>query len=274
VAGGRNSKGTTDRPQSSERAEHRHNLPGRIDPEHPRAKPVNHRVTLDGTAETELHGLAEDLRNAGHTFTLAKVSTSLVYRSALGYELLMRVLYGRHYAERMGAVAGQVPDGASVLELCCGPGTLYRRYLRRSAGGYIGVDVNERFVEGLQRRGVDARRIDLADANQPLPAADVAIMQASLYHFLPDAAAILDRMLATARDRVIVSEPVRNLATSDLPGVALLGRRAADPGVGGHAERFTETTLDALMARYRERTLSAFSIPGGREKVYVLSAED
>jgi hypothetical protein len=79
-------------------------------------------------------------------------------------------------------------------------------------------------------------------------------------------------MLVAARDRVIISEPVRNLATSDLPGVALLGRRAADPGVGAHAERFTEETLDAMMARYRELTLADFLIPGGREKVYVLAA--
>jgi SAM-dependent methyltransferase len=203
-----------------------------------------------------------------------RVQTSLIYRSARGYELLMRVLYGRHYAARIRAVADQVPAGASVLELCCGPGTLYLRHLRARAGKYVGLDVNERFVRDLRRRGIDARQMDLADGREPLPAADVAIMQASLYHFLPDAGAIVDRMLAAARDRVIVSEPVRNLATSDLPVVALLGRRAADPGVGGHADRFTEATLDELMARYRERTLAAFPIPGGREKVYVLSAEE
>lgn len=202
------------------------------------------------------------------------MQTSLIYRSARGYELLMRLLYGRHYAARIRAVADQVPAGASVLELCCGPGTLYLRHLRGRAGNYVGLDVNERFVGALKRRGIDARQMDLADAREPLPAADVAIMQASLYHFLPDAATIVDRMLAAARDRVIVSEPVRNLATSELPVVALLGRRAADPGVGGHAERFTEATLDELMARYRERTLAAFPIPGGREKVYVLSAEE
>jgi SAM-dependent methyltransferase len=202
------------------------------------------------------------------------VSTSLIYRSAAGYELLMRALYGRYYAARMRAVAEQVPAGASVLELCCGPGTLYRRHLKDRAGGYIGVDANERFVGALRRRGVDARHMDLANPGEALPEADVAIMQASLYHFLPDAAAIVDRMLAAARARVIVSEPVRNLATSSLPGVALLGRRAADPGVGAHAERFTEATLDALMARYRERTRDAFLIPGGREKVYVLSGDE
>jgi SAM-dependent methyltransferase len=199
-------------------------------------------------------------------------STSLIYRSAAGYELLMRALYGRHYAARMQAVAEQVPDGASVLELCCGPGTLYLRHLRGRTSGYVGVDVNARFVERLRRRGVDARRVDLATDEDPLPAADAVILQASLYHFLPDPERILDRMLAAARDRVIVSEPVRNLASSDVALIARLGRRATDPGVGRHAERFTVQTLEDLMARYRERIQKSFPIPGGRELVYVLRA--
>jgi SAM-dependent methyltransferase len=196
---------------------------------------------------------------------------SLVYRSAAGYELLMRVLYGRHYAARMRAVADQVPDAASVLECCCGPGTLYLRHLRGRTSDYVGIDVNERFVARLRRRGVDARRLDLAAEQVELPHADVVILQASLYHFLPDAARILDRMVAAAGERVIVSEPVRNLAASRVPLIARLGARATDPGVGEHAQRFTEESLAALMAHYRERVLKAFPIPGGREMVYVLA---
>jgi SAM-dependent methyltransferase len=209
---------------------------------------------------------------AGANYTAARVSTSLIYRSARGYELLMRALYGRHYGARLSAVADQVPAGASVLELCCGPGTLYERHLRARAGSYIGLDVNDGFVDALKRKGIDARVADLADGAASLPAADVAIMQASLYHFLPDAAGVVDRMLGAARERVVISEPIRNLATSAIPGVARIGRQAANPGVGGHAERFTEATLDELMSRYRERVISAFTIPGGREKVYVLAA--
>ena len=200
------------------------------------------------------------------------MSTSLVYRSALGYEALMRVLYGRHYSDRMRAVAEQVPDGASVLELCCGPGTMYVRHLRERTSGYVGIDVNAGYVDRLRRRGIDARRLDLATGEESLPGADVVILQASLYHFLPRPERIIDRMLAAAGDRVIVSEPVRNLASSEVPVIARLGRRAADPGVGGHAQRFTEATLEALMARYRERVVRSFPIPGGREWVYVLSA--
>ena len=199
------------------------------------------------------------------------MSTSLVYRSAAGYELLMRVLYGRHYSDRMRAIADEVPAGSSVLELCCGPGTLYRRHLSTRARSYVGLDVNPGFVQSLRGRGLDARQVDLGSDAQPLPAADVVIMQASLYQFLPAPEAILDRMVAAARQRVIVSEPIRNLASSRIPLVGVLGRRAADPGVGGAAGRFTEDSLDQLMERYRELAISSFLIPGGREKVYVLA---
>jgi SAM-dependent methyltransferase len=201
------------------------------------------------------------------------LSPSLVYRSSLGYELLMRALYGRHYAERMAAVAAQVPPGSSVLELCCGPGTLYRRHLKDRTRAYTGLDVNQRFVAQLQRRGLDARQVDLASGDHPLPPADAVIMQASLYHFLPDAGRLIDRMLEAAHERVIISEPIRNLATSGLPLIGRLGRAGADPGVGSHAQRFTEETLDGLLSGYRERIVAAFKIPGDREKVYVLAAQ-
>ena len=201
------------------------------------------------------------------------MTTSVVYRSALAYELLMHALYGRHYDDRLGAVAASIPPGSSVLELCCGPGTLYERHLRHRTSHYIGVDANERFLARLRRRGVDARRIELSIPATPLPHADVVLMQASLYHFLPRAEEIVDRMLGAARDRVVVSEPIRNLASSRLPLIGRIGRRAADPGTGGegHGQRFTQSSLDALMSRYS--VIEAFTIPGGREKVYVLSAQ-
>jgi SAM-dependent methyltransferase len=195
---------------------------------------------------------------------------SLIYSNASVYQLVMRGLYGRHHRERLRAVAEQVPAGASVLELCCGPGSLYLRHLRARVGSYVGLDANPGFVAGLQARGVDARLIDLIDGTQLLPRADVAIMQASLYHFLPDADAIVQRMLGVAERCVIISEPVRNLSSSTLPLIGTIARRATDPGVGDPADRFTETTLDQLMAAYDVR--AAFLAPGGRDKVYVLGA--
>src|SRR3981081_1599602 len=127
------------------------------------------------------------------------MSPSPIYRSAAGYELLMRVLYGRHYAARLRVAAARVRSGASVLELCPGPGALYERHLRGRAGAYTGLDVNHRFVARLQRLGAGGPLLALNDA-QARPGADVVIMQASLYHFLPGAQAVVDRMLAAARE--------------------------------------------------------------------------
>jgi methyltransferase family protein len=197
------------------------------------------------------------------------MSTSLVYRSALGYQLLMRVLYGRHYAHRLRAVAEHVPAGASVLELCPGPGALYARHLRQRAGTYTAIDMNPRFVARLRKLGARAVVLDLS-APAVLPEADVVIMQASLYHFLPDAGAIVDRMVGAARLRAIVAEPIRNLASSAMPMLAAFSRRTTDPGGGGHQQRFDEASLDELMARYAALTVAAFRIHGGREKVFVL----
>lgn len=181
----------------------------------------------------------------------------------------MRVLYGRYYAARDVAVAAQIPDGASVLELCCGPARLYLRELRGRVGSYVGLDESARFVDRLRRFGVDARRADVATA--ALPIADVVVMQASLYHFLPDADAIVQRMRAAATTRVIVSEPVRNLASSRLAAVARLGAGGAATAGGAQAQRFDADSLAALMGRFGDAVLAHEPIPGGREHVYVLS---
>jgi hypothetical protein len=193
---------------------------------------------------------------------------SLVYRSAWGYGLAMRVLYGRYYAARDAAVAAHVPDGASVLELCCGPARLYLRELRGRIGPYVALDASATFVERLRRRGVDARLADVATA--PLPVADVVVMQASLYQFLPDAEIMLRRMRVAARSSVIVAEPVRNLASSPFGAVARLGAGGAATAQGAQSQRFDAGSLRALMAGFGEAVVFHAPAPGGREHVYVL----
>ena len=181
----------------------------------------------------------------------------------------MRVLYGRYYAARDAAVAAHVPTGASVLELCCGPARLYLRELRGRIGSYVALDANPRFVERLRRRGVDVRQADVAIADLPL--ADVVVMQASLYQFLPEAEAMVRRMRAAARGSVVVSEPVRNLASSRLGVLARLAARGAATAHGAQAQRFDAVSLEALMARFGGAVLFHEPAPGGREHVYVLS---
>ena len=181
----------------------------------------------------------------------------------------MRVLYGRYYAARDAAVAAHVPDGANVLELCCGPARLYLHELRGRVGGYVALDVSERFVARLRALGVDARCADVASAE--LPVADV-VDHAGEPLSVPAAGRGRDRrMRDAARFSVIVAEPVRNLASSPLGLVARLAAGAAATQQGAHAQRFDAASLQALMQRFGDAVVAHEPIPGGREHLYVLS---
>jgi SAM-dependent methyltransferase len=196
------------------------------------------------------------------------LALGLVYRSPLLYELVMLGLYGRHYPARYRALAQLIAPGSSVVELCCGPGFLYERQLRQKRVDYLGLDFNPRFIARIASLGGRGEVRDL-HAEQPLPQADIVLMQASLYHFLPDAAPILERMRAAAQSRLIIAEPIRNLSNSRVPVVAALAARQTNAGSGAQVHRFTESSLDALLQSIGMQATQSFLIPGGREKVYV-----
>ena len=200
------------------------------------------------------------------------VATSLIYRSASAYELAMLLLYGRHYASRYRAIAELIPDGSSVLDVCCGPAFLYHRYLRSKNVQYTGLDINANFIARLIRRGGSGQVFDLR-SDEPLPSADYVIMQASLYHFLPDATPVLDRMIRAARKQVIVAEPIRNLSDSNSKLLAALGHLFTNPGTSEHRLRFTEHTLAEFFGAYAAQVVQSFRIAGDREKVYVLRGQ-
>jgi SAM-dependent methyltransferase len=193
---------------------------------------------------------------------------SLVYSHPVVYELAMLALYGRHYRNRYRAVAELIPPGSSVLDLCCGPAVLYHRYLRGKSVAYTGWDIQPAFIAGLAGSGARGKVGDLRH-REPFPPADYVVMQASLYHFLPDARGVVDRMFKAARRQVIIAEPVRNLAASGWRWLAWLARKGSSTAAGEHGLRFTVQTLDELLAPYRGRLVQAFLIPGGREKVYL-----
>jgi hypothetical protein len=99
---------------------------------------------------------------------------------------------------------------------------------------------------------------------------DYVVMQGSLYHFLPDAGSVVERMLRAAGRYAIVAEPIRNWTTSRGRVLAWLARELRAVRGEAAASRFTEPALDALFATYRDRVVHCGLIAGGREKVYVL----
>jgi trans-aconitate methyltransferase len=164
------------------------------------------------------------------------MAASVIYNSAAVYRFVMRVLYGRHYRDRYAAVASMVDSSGSVTDVCCGDCAL-AGYVPSSVR-YTGVDLSDAFVRSAQARSISARRLDVV--RDLLPVADCVVMMGSLYQFIPEHAAMVRHMLAAARSRVIILEPVRSLATSRFRLVRLLAAHAADAGTGPIAHRFTE----------------------------------
>ena len=176
--------------------------------------------------------------------------------------------YGRRYGERYRAIADLIPAGASVLDVCCGPGILYQRYLREKPVSYTGLDINEKFVRNVIGHGAQGRVHDLC-SDDALPEADYVVMQASLYHFLPDAGPIVSRMLAAARSALIIAEPIRNLSNSRLRPVSWFASTMTNPGNGTPPQRFTEETLADLFSRLELQETQTFLVSGGRERLYI-----
>src|SRR5260370_37037515 len=110
------------------------------------------------------------------------MTNSVIYRSAVIYETTMRMLYGRGYSDRHRALAGMIPVGSSVLDVCCGPATLFSRHLRAKGVRYTGLDINQSFVEQVSSNGGEGIRWNL-ELNHPLPRAQDVILQASTLLF-------------------------------------------------------------------------------------------
>jgi SAM-dependent methyltransferase len=202
------------------------------------------------------------------------MKTSVIYRSPFLYEALIFARYQRAYFERSRVVAKLIPEESSVVDLCCGPATLYQHHLRRKNITYTGLDINPRFIERLSSWGATGIRWDIAES-EPFPQADYLIMQGSLYHFLPNPLPIVDRMLVAARRQVIITEPIRNLTDSKFPMVAWLARKMTNPGTGDQPSRFTEALLDTFFEPYRKsgHVQVSYRVAGNREKLYVLNAK-
>lgn len=186
---------------------------------------------------------------------------SPVYWHPYLYHVAMRLLYGRHYRARYAEIARRIKAGASVVDLCCGDCRLYTQELAGRAGSYLGLDFNAGFVHRARKRGIPVALWDCR--HDPIPAADVVVLQGSLYQFMPDQAGMIERMIKAARQAVIVTEPIRNLSTSPNPLVAWVARRAGNPGSHPAPARFSESNLRDLFNRFPLR--ECVVLAGGRE---------
>ena len=179
---------------------------------------------------------------------LSLLNKSPIYWTGIGYEWVMRALYGRGFRSLYADVAARIPPGASVVDVCAGPATLWHECLRERGVEYLALDFNGHFVMSARRRGARARFFDLA--RDPVPPADYVVLGSSLYHFRGREDELLEQLRAAARSAVIVSEPIQNLSTTGPRWLRGLAARLSDPGTGDFRERFDLAAFEAFAKRH------------------------
>ena len=174
---------------------------------------------------------------------------SFVYRNIFIYRLIMNLLYLGRYKRRFDPVVDEVrqlPKGSRVLELCFGD--IYLAEFCRKAGyKWTGLDINPNFVRTAQRMGFEAREADLK-TEYDLPRVEVCIMMGSLYHFYPDTANIIAKMLKAA-SLVLISEPVSNFS-SNTGIIGFIAKRTANAGKGHELFRYNKHSFLAMLDQH------------------------
>jgi len=130
----------------------------------------------------------------------------------------------------------------SVVDLCCGD-CYFKKFIPNNT--YIGIDFNKTFIKWAHKKGINAEQKDVLTEN--LPSADCVLMLASLYHFLPkNQDAILQKMISSAKKKVIISEPVHNLHSSSKS----VANFFSNPGGAYTGQRFSANQLISLYKKF------------------------
>ena len=186
----------------------------------------------------------------------------MIYDSPLVYQLIMRLLYGSGFQDRYRAVLEEIPDGAEVLDLCCGDCHIYTHYLKQKNVRYSGLDMSPGFERSASKHGISFRVCDLSKAE--IPAADYILMMGSLYQFYDRAPEMIQKLLKQARKKLIIAEPIVNLSQSTNPVLAKLAQRLT------HSQkRFDENSLQALLHPHQAIITKTKKIANGREMLVV-----
>ena len=196
--------------------------------------------------------------------------TSPIYWSPFVYRAAMRALYGAQLEERYRVVDRLIPDGARVVELCCGCGYLYERYLKKRGVDYFGIDLLPAMMSRLRKMGARVEKGDVASA--ALPSSDFAIMLGSLYHFHPEEARILRRMAASGTG--ILLEPISNLSQSSNPLIRLLARSASFIGGTSSDFRITPSRMDEVVRSSGVRVQHSEDVLDGQYRLTIFTAPE
>lgn len=193
---------------------------------------------------------------------------SPIYWHPVFYNRAMRLAYGTKFETRYKHLEKYIPEGCELLELCMGDAFFYQHYLRKKNVRYRCADINPVFIRSARKKGIDAQLLDVY--SDPVPKADYVLMQASLYHFIPDEKKIIDKLLDACNIAVIISENVENLSNDPSTFRARLGEHLSRAKSGQSRVKFTRDTLAQSFTDHKKNIGVWEDLPGNKEVIIVL----
>ena len=193
------------------------------------------------------------------------MAPAIIYKHIFLYQLFMRILYGSHFEDRYKAVAAQIPAGSSVMDVCAGDAYLFTKYLKCKGNEYLAIDNSPFFIRSAQKMNIVCRQLNVL--NDPLPKADVVVMMASLYQFIPQERTIIQKLLGSTRKKVIITEPISNLSSSHNLLIRWLAHHLSIPFQASRqyeGKRFDRSAMEELFRSFKELQEIKL-IPGERE---------
>jgi hypothetical protein len=178
-------------------------------------------------------------------------------------------MYGQYYLKRYSHLASIIPSNVSVTDLCCGDSSLYH-YALKGKNRYTGMDINPLYNVNDQ----NCKIIKADILKDPIPISDYVIIQGSLYQFIPNHKEIINKMLDSARYKVIISEPVINLVNSKNKIISTIAKYSANPSTGNKKFRFTKSLLNKFFRKnYKDLIENTSFAAGGRDMLFILRAK-
>ena len=168
----------------------------------------------------------------------------LAYCHPITYRLLQRILYGRHYRRHYEALSREIGD-LSLLELCCGDCQIID-YLKGNV--YQGLDINPRFVNRAKKMGLNVSLQDVMVSE--IPEAECILIHNSLYQFFPHHIKLIHKALKSAQKKLIISEPVINLASSKNRIISFIAKRVTKVGEDSSVKRFNREEMEEIFKQF------------------------
>ena len=168
----------------------------------------------------------------------------LAYCHPVTYRLLQRILYGRHYRRHYEALSREIGD-LSLLELCCGDCQIVD-YLKGNV--YQGLDINPRFVNHAKKRGINVSLQNVMVSD--IPEAECILIHNSLYQFFPHHIKLIHKALQSTQKKLIISEPVINLASSENRIISFIAKRVTRVGENSSVKRFNREEMEEIFKQF------------------------